>query len=426
MSNPTVEVPPSTTAALAKRDLAVDFARVVSVVVVVMTHMLMVGVGIGSDGNIIVSEPLTPQPWFPVATLFLQIMPLFFILGGFSSLTSWRSLQRRGGTAADYIRNRVIRLARPAIPVFIFFAVAINVTAAFVDPTFLNGVVTGIGTPLWFVAAYILCQLFVPLMARLHEAAPWRTLAALAAGAVLVDALRYSLNQEWIGLANLFFVWLFVSQLGFLYADGFFFRIGRARVAAIGAAAAAVLSAIIISGLYVADMLHNLNPPTVPLMLLGVIQISVLVLIHPALTKLMQRKPARVFTFLFGTRLMTIYLWHMTCLILVTGVTLLIPDAAPAPATEGWWLSRPFVLIATFILVFILSKYVARFENDPVVPRKAGEDVSLLNAVISAALVFAPAFYVMRNGLDGYVAVAGVIAFTAAVLLVIPRKLPTA
>lgn len=406
----------------ATRDLAVDFARVLSVVVVVTTHMLMVGVGM-KDGQIVVTEPLTPQPWFPVATLFLQIMPLFFILGGFSSLTSWRSLQKRGGTAADYVRNRVIRLARPAIPVFILFAVAVNgALLAGVDPGFLTGIVVGIGTPLWFVAAYILCQWFVPVMARFHETARWKTLAVLAAGAVVVDALRYATGVEEIGLLNLVFVWLFVQQLGFLYADGWFFQIGRRAVAGIGVAAVAVLAGIIVGGLYVADMLHNLNPPTVPLALLGIAQISLVVLLHPTLTRLMQKKPAQVFTFLFGSRLMTIYLWHMTALVAVTGVSLLIPGAAPEPATEGWWWSRPVILLLTFAGVFLLSKAVIRFENGAVPVRAADEDVTWVNATAAALLVFLPAFYIMRYGLDGYVSVAGAICFTSALFLVRPRS----
>ncbi|MEJ3405217.1 acyltransferase [Rathayibacter sp. YIM 133350] len=406
----------------AERDLAVDLARVFAVVVVVTTHLLMVGVRIDPVAGIVISQPLTSQSWFPVATLFLQIMPLFFVLGGFASLTGWRSLEGRGGSSADYIRSRIARLVRPAIVVFVFFAVAINAALlADVPAGFVDGVVAGIGTPLWFLAAYVLCQWCVPFMARLHAEAPVGTLAGLAAAAVGVDAVRFSTGLEPVGLLNMAFVWLFVQQLGFLYADGWFFRFSRGAVVAIGSSAILVLAALVLAGLYVPDMLANLNPPTVPLMLLGVIQLCVLVLSRSALARLMRRRTPRAVVFLFGSRLMTIYLWHMIGLVSVTGATLLIPGAAPDPATAAWWASRPLMLIATFALVLLWSRVVGRFETAPVRPRRNGEEVSLSNATLAAAAVFVPMLYVTRFGLDGYAALAAALLLPAALWLVQPR-----
>ncbi|MEP6842596.1 MAG: acyltransferase family protein, partial [Pseudolysinimonas sp.] len=79
---------------LSQRDLTLDLARVFAVLLVVVIHLLEVGVGTGPHG-LTVSRPLEHQPWFNAATWVLQIMPLFFVVGGFASLTAWRSLGRR-------------------------------------------------------------------------------------------------------------------------------------------------------------------------------------------------------------------------------------------------------------------------------------------------------------------------------------------
>src|SRR5215207_3252988 len=198
-------------ATLVKRDLVVDLARSFCIVLVVVAHLLMIGVGFGADGEIVTSRPLEAQAWCDTATWIGQVMPLFFALGGFTAYTAWQSLQRKGGDSTDFVRGRVLRLARPALPLFLFFAFAIGVAAA-----------TGVGSPLWFLSAFLLVQVFAPLMVRLHSAAPRLTLAALFAGIVLVDGARNASGVVELGLANLVFVWFFVQQLGFWYADGWF------------------------------------------------------------------------------------------------------------------------------------------------------------------------------------------------------------
>ncbi|MET0447116.1 MAG: acyltransferase family protein, partial [Aeromicrobium sp.] len=210
---------------LSKRDLTLDLARVFCVLLVVVIHLLMVGVGTDATGALVVSRPLEDQPWFAGVTWVGQIMPLFFVVGGFASLTAWRSAVRRGSTAADYVRNRVLRLAQPTLPLFIFYVVVLGGALLIgIDPQLLDVVATGAGAPLWFIAAYTLCQALVPTMARLHRVAPRRTLATLLAIAIVVDVLRYSLDVGEIGLVNLAFVWLLVQQIGFWYADGWFAR----------------------------------------------------------------------------------------------------------------------------------------------------------------------------------------------------------
>ncbi|MCP2047837.1 UNVERIFIED_ORG: hypothetical protein J3D58_001909 [Paenarthrobacter nicotinovorans] len=251
----------------ATRDLVVDFIRVACMFAVVAVHLLMMGISVDESG-IGVGNPLTSLSWFAQGTWFGQVMPLFFIVGGFASLTSWRSLRRKGGDAGDYLRNRVLRLVRPTVALYAFLAIALwSATAAGVPGDLLAVIAAGAGVQLWFLAAYLICQAIVPTMAKLHEAAPYRTVAALAAGAVVVDVFRLGLEHNpWgfdsnpIGLLNMVFVWGLLQQLGFFYADGFFDRFARWQLVLAAAGCYAAMVLLTHSGPYPVDMLTNQEP----------------------------------------------------------------------------------------------------------------------------------------------------------------------
>jgi fucose 4-O-acetylase-like acetyltransferase len=398
---------------LSKRDLTLDIARVFCVLLVVVIHLLMVGVGYDARA-LIINRPLEEQTWFAYATWAGQIMPLFFVVGGFASLTAWRSLRRRGEGAAQYVRNRVLRLAQPALPLFLFYVVVIGIARLVgVDADLLDVVVEGAGFPLWFLAAYTLCQAFVPIMAGWHARAPRATLAVLLAGVVLVDALRYSTGVTEIGLANLFFVWLLVQQIGFWYADGWFADRSAWQLLLIAGAAYASLVPMTALGPYSDDMLTNLNPPTLPLVALAVGQACVLRLIRPGLAALMNTHAARAVVFVVGSRLMTIYLWHLPIILAVSGIALLIPGASPPPGSEAWWWTRPVFFAIVMVAIFGLSFVVARWEA----PREIGATPPGWVVGVAAALTFIPAFCVMEWFLDFPFAVLGSLCFGAAILL---------
>jgi len=399
---------------LSKRDLTLDIARVFCVVLVVVIHLLMLGVGFDDSGALLVTRPLEEQPWFAYATWAGQIMPLFFVVGGFASLTAWRSLSRRGGGAAQYVRNRVLRLAQPAFPLFVFYVAVIGGARLIgIDPQLLDVVIVGAGLPLWFLAAYTLCQAFVPTMAGWHARAPEATLGVLLAGAILVDTLRYATGISEIGLVNLFFVWLLIQQIGFWYADGWFSARSPWQLVAIALVSYATLFPLTMIGPYSDDMLTNLNPPTLPLVALALAQACVLRLLRPALAALMSTHAARAVVFVVGTRLMTIYLWHLPLIIALSGVALLIPGASPPPGSEAWWLTRPVFFVVVAIALFALSFLVARWEA----PREVGGTPPGPIVGLAAFLTFLPAFCVMQWFLDLPLAILGALCLGAAILL---------
>ena len=317
---------------LSRRDLTLDLARVAAVFLVVVVHLLQVGVGRDPDGVIVSSRPAEAQPWFDAATWVGQIMPLFFVVGGFASAAGWASWTARGGDAAGFVRTRILRLVQPALPLFGLVAVILlGARVAGADPALVDAAVVGIGMPLWFLAAYLLCQLVVPVAVRAHERAPRLSLGILALGTIAVDALRFATGVELLGYLNMLFVWPLIQQLGFWYRDGWFDRRGIPTLLSGAGAAYLLLGAVVAWGPYSSSMLANLNPPTLPLVLLGVAQACLLRVARPLLAALVRTRPARAVVFAMGSRLMTVYLWHLPVILLVSGLALLVPGAAPPP-----------------------------------------------------------------------------------------------
>ncbi|MFJ6678849.1 acyltransferase [Microbacterium sp. NPDC091382] len=399
---------------LSRRDLTLDLARVVCVLFVIVVHLVQVGIGPGPDGGLVASRPAEGQPWFNAATWVGQIMPLFFVVGGFASATGWRSWTAKGGGAAGFVRTRTLRLAQPALPLFIFFAVILGVAAAAGLPEQLVGdAAVGAGSPLWFLAAYLLCQAAVPFLSACHARRPVLTLLILAAGVVLVDVARFASGITEIGLLNLLFVWPLVQQFGFWYADGWFDRRHPLSLVAIAAASYVLLWPLTALGPYSMSMLGNLNPPTLPLVILGVAQACLLRLLKPVLARLMSLRVMQGVVFVLGSRLMTIYLWHLPVMLALTGVSLLIPGAAPVPASLAWWWSRPILFVLVLGVLLALSLVLAKWEALGTLGRAPATGI----VAVAWVCAFMPPFAVMEWFLDLPIAVVGTLLLGLAVLL---------
>ena len=72
----------------ATRDRYVDLLRVVSLGVVVFGHWLMAVIVTGPDGAVRTTNLLTIVPSLQPLTWLLQVMPVFFFVGGFSHATA--------------------------------------------------------------------------------------------------------------------------------------------------------------------------------------------------------------------------------------------------------------------------------------------------------------------------------------------------
>ncbi|MER7447887.1 acyltransferase, partial [Microbacterium sp. NPDC097977] len=61
------------------------------------------------------------------------------------------------------MRVRLLRLARPALALFVFLTAALGAARLIgLDPALVDVVAIGIGSPLWFLAAYMIVQALAP------------------------------------------------------------------------------------------------------------------------------------------------------------------------------------------------------------------------------------------------------------------------
>jgi fucose 4-O-acetylase-like acetyltransferase len=381
--------------------------------------MLMIGAAVIPGRGLVIERTLLETDWIGPVSWIAQIMPLFFVVGGFAGIGAWRRLEASGGTAADYIRSRILRLARPSIALFAAIAIGVLVMhLSGVDPVAIRLIGLGVSSPLWFLAAYAFAQAYLPGLATLHARAPWRTLSILAAGAMTCDVLRFATGVEALALLDMTFVWLFAQQLGFWIADGWFRARSRATVAAIGAGAYLLLFGLVAVG-YPGNMLDNLYPPTFAIVALSVGQTCLLVLAYPALERLGGLRPVRAVVATVGSRLMTIYLWHLPVLALIIGLLLLTPLPTPAPGSVEWWLTRPLIFVVMIAVLSVVSMLLGRLERAS--PTHV-HGVSDLSTGLAAGLMVIPSFSVIVFGLPFAVAASSALVLAAAVLLLSPHR----
>lgn len=349
------------------RDSSVDAIRIVLLVAVFALHAMMCGVSVGAAGPVL-ENALEGQPWFGPVSWVVQIMPLFFIAGGFSSFHHWQSMRSRGATASDYVRARLERLVRPALALVVVVATGLAALALAGLPAEL--VATAgfrIGQPLWFLGVYIAISALVPVMMRAHERARVLTPIALLAAVVTVDVTRIATGLDAIGFLNLLLVWLLVQQLGFHLADGTLDGLGRASLWGIAGGALAALVTLTSVGGYSPDMFENLNPPNVTLAVLGVAQLALFQLARPRIRDWVERADASRRISFVGERAMTVYLWHMPVLVALAGLSL-VANASfgmplPEPMTPEWWATRPLWLVVAAAAVVPVVLVFARFER---------------------------------------------------------------
>ncbi|PRB15534.1 acyltransferase [Microbacterium sp. MYb62] len=353
----------------ASRDTGIDFLRALCVLGVVLLHAIMVGVTV-TDAGPVFDNASDGTGWIAPLSWLLQVMPLFFVIGGFSGLLAYRRMQQRGGTAVGFVAGRVHRLLRPAVFTIAIVGVGLALLTVFGVPAELIATAGfRYGQPLWFLGVFLLCQALLPLLAAAHERAPYRTIGILALAALAVDVLRAATGLEGLGFLNLAFVWMALQQLGFFLADGRIDRLSRRVRASAGVAALLLLVVTFATGVYSPDLIANINPPTAALLLVGVAHTSLLSLHRGRLERFSRRRSVAAFTDFVTVRTMTIYLWHMPVLLLMAGATAVyaLTTGAVLPALDStdWWAARPLWLATAVALTALVAVAFTRFESHP-------------------------------------------------------------
>ncbi|AFR27198.1 acyltransferase [Arthrobacter sp. Rue61a] len=412
---------PASPAAVVHRDPAIDLVRFICLLLVVAAHCMMVSPVLQKDGTVVTVNVLMEQSWFTPVAWGLMIVPLFFVLGGVTGLQSWRRLRAHGGTGFDFAQLRLLRLVRPAMAVLAVMWGGLWVALLLgVHPAVIQLMTAGAAMPLWFLAAYLTAQLSIPVMARLHERAPFLTFTALVALIITVDSLRGAIPV--LAFANMVFVWCAVQQLGFLMADGFFEK--RSRGWLIGAVVSSNLLLGLVTGVavYPGNMVVNLNPPNFCLLLLGISQTATLQLLQGGIRRIADVRWIQRVMAVAGRRSMTVYLWHLPLLVGMSGLLLLTDVPKPLAGTPEWWWARIPVFFAVVTLMVPVVWIFGRLENRPTAASHARGPTR--TAVVTAAVVvLIPVADAAFNGLTLALLGGGAACFALSVLLL--GRVPT-
>jgi hypothetical protein len=404
------------------RDRYVDLLRVASLGVVIAGHWLMAVPVVGADGGTRVTNVLALVPRLQPITWLLQVMPVFFLVGGFAHATALASIRRRGGGYPDFARSRTARLLRPtAVFLAVWLALALGVALAGQDQGLVRVALRTAVQPLWFLAVYLGLVALAPVMWRLHERFGARVAVLLLAVAAGVDVLRFAGHPR-LAVLNLLVVWAGVHQLGFFYADGTLQRGGRRLALLLAGGGLGAVLLLTTVGPYPVSMVgvpgetvSNMSPPTVALAAHAVWLIGLVLLVRVPATRLLSR--ARVWRAVVAANglAMTAFLWHLTAAFLVLvaarGLT------AGAPGSAGWWATRPLWLAAAALVTAVLVLVFRRFDTPRPAVITAG---SAARAAVGATMC---TLGVLGVSIVGF---GGLLEGRTATLLVVPVTAPLA
>ena len=383
----------------ADRNRYVDFLRAASILVVITGHWLIAAMYY-RDGRLEPGAILELQPWTQWLTWLFQVMPIFFFVGGYANAVSLEGASRKNLGYAAWLVSRLHRLVTPLIALLVGWAILATILH-------FSGVSGGLITlasraaliPIWFLAIYIMIVVLAPACYAAWRRFGFASFWALVAAAALVDTAFFAADLRWLGWSNYFFVWLAVHHLGFAWRDG---RIGGpARLLAIAAVGLGALALLIFKGPYPLAMvgspdedLSNTLPPKVTLLALAAVQFGLLLSIESPMRRLLSRLRIWSATVLVNGMIMTVYLWHLTVLVIMVALAYAVGGFGLRiePGSPEWWLTRPLWIGVLYVVLLPVAVMLAVFERrarpaDAPVPSAAIQVIGAVLLCLGLALL---------------------------------------
>lgn len=387
------------------RNRVIDFWRAVAICVVMFGHWLAASIWLQPDDEIALMNSLEWIPYAAWVTWIVQVMPVFFFVGGYANARALRAVEGGEQRRRVWITTRVRRLFTPVIPLIVVWTVLIVVLRLFVPADVIRAGAMSATVPLWFMAVYLVLIATAPFTHRWWIDRRWWSIGVLAVAATGIDAIRYGTGLTAIGYVNFLLVWGLVHQLGYWWAerDERSAPVTAAQGWAVAAGALGALVAVTWSGLYPVAMVGvpgagetNMTPPTMGIALLATAQAGVIWGTQRRVDRLTHRRRVWHGVVAVSGVIMTIYLWHLSAMTFVASIGLFAFDGAAfriEPGTTAWWVTRPLwvavLLAVTATLVALFARFEWRINPDPP-PRRVAVVVAgvLLTAGASAAVAY--------------------------------------
>ncbi|MCB1646519.1 MAG: acyltransferase [Pseudomonadales bacterium] len=354
----------------ADRNRYADFLRAVSILMVIIGHWLIAA--IWADGNgIHTTSILREQPATQWLTWLFQVMPVFFIVGGYANAVSLESASKKGMGYGKWLISRLERLLRPLLPlVMVWTAAALVLNQQGLAAESITGITQAALVPVWFLAIYTLIVAMAPLAFRAWQRLGFVSVIIPAALAVATDIISFNTSFAGIAWTNYLWVWLTVHQLGFAWRAGRLQSTTKRALLAISGWAA--LAALVALGPYPLAMagspdpaLSNTLAPKITLIALGCGQFGLLLLAQNFVNRLLSKKPLWTATILINSMIMSLYLWHITVMLIVCGLGFWIGNAFMAiePGTAIWWYTRPAWMGLLFVTLIPVALILSSLER---------------------------------------------------------------
>lgn len=334
------------------RDRYVDFLRAWAILLVVGGHWLITALVREPGGEIWAPELLAEVPWTQWLTLGFQVMPLFFLAGGYAAGGSWAAAS---GGVSGWVRRRVLRLLVPAGVYSGLVILAVGVCLGVgVDPRTLELVGWALAMQFWFLPVYLVISALTPVLYAAHLR--WGLFVPVGMGAVAVLAAQLPYG----GMLNYLLVWGIAYQLGFCWRDGLLERKGLA-LAVCGGGAFAGLVAL---GPFPVSLIRvtgqepsNTDPPSLAMLAWVVAQVGVCLVVAPVVRRVLERERVWRVVRGVGGASMTLYLWHMVPVLVVAG-GFYLTGIAPQPSlgSLAWWgLRMPWLVVLGVVMVGVVA-----------------------------------------------------------------------
>ena len=338
-----------------ERNRYADLLRVVAIGGVVYGHWLLVSITY-THGQLSGVDALDYISWAPWVTWLFQVMPVFFLVGGYVNALSWHAHHGSGETWTCWVRDRALRLLWPtAVYVVMGVLAAVVATAVGVPSDEVANAAWLVALQLWFLPVYLLLIALTPALLAAHRRWGLAVPLAMAAAAALVNAATVGPHLHVVGYANYLFVWGSIHQWGFSWLDGTLTR-QRWRPAAMFGVGALALGCLLVWGPFQVDMVGsgNTNPPSVALLGYALAQAGLALTLQPTVSRLLATR-ARLWRLVqrLNTFVMNVYLWHFGPAVLVaiafypTGVW----PQPPIGTAEWWWLRLAWWVLLTVVIV---------------------------------------------------------------------------